>query len=352
MKTDPNHDLDNILQQLTPKGSYNLVKNFKSGSDAMTLLVDQDGELVVKKVVPKKLEHRLRNQYLWLYKHREHDHIVRILTEHRSKNHYAIDIEYRSDNTPLFEYIHTRSIEEAVAILDILWSYMFEHVYNLMEIDLHENERDTYIADRLEKKLAHASSMNVDLAAAMQGDKIIVNGEVLDNYHVVMNRIRNNKKAWQDVATYRASNPIHGDLTVDNILVDTSINRPLLIDPSDDNQIQGPVLDFGRHIQSLLYGYEFLNTDNEPVRFIQENNMVAINFQDLRSLQYKRLYEHIANTIIPKYLEEAERHAVLFHVGLFYGRMLAHRVDINPDNVLKFYGISVKALNDFITQYE
>ncbi len=352
MKTSTDQDLNHILQQVAPNGGLSLVKNFKSGSDAMTVLVEQDGKFIVKKIVPKELEHRLRNQYLWLHKHREHERVVRVLGEHRAENHYAIDIEYCEDNMPFFEYVHANSFEEAAAILDELWNYMFSRVYNLEEIRLHENERDSYIADRLEKKLEHASSANADLAAAMKGDKIRVNDEAFDNYHVVMRRIKNNKRAWEDVATFRASSAIHGDLTIDNILVDISVNKPLLIDPSDDNQIQGPVLDFGRHMQSLLYGYEFLNTDNEPVQLTRDNGMVAINFQDQRSSQYEQLHNHVVNEIMPKYLEEAERRAVLFHVGLFYGRVLAHRVTINPDNVLKFYGTSIKALNKFIEQYE
>jgi hypothetical protein len=56
--------------------------------------------------------------------------------------------------------------------------------------------------------------------------------------------------------------------------------------------------------------------------------------------------------IVPKYLSEPELRSLPFHVGLFYGRVLAHRVVIQPDNVLKFYGMSVKYLNDFIAQYD
>ena len=125
----------------------------------------------------------------------------------------------------------------------------------------------------------------------------------------------------------------------------------MLIDPSDDNQIQGRVLDFGRHMQSLLCGYEFLNLDDEPVKLVRNNDTVAISFQDRRSARYEQLHNHLVSKIMPKYLKEAEHRAVMFHVGLFYGRVLAHRVAINPDNVLKFYGTSVKAFNNFIEQY-
>ena len=55
---------------------------------------------------------------------------------------------------------------------------------------------------------------------------------------------------------------------------------------------------------------------------------------------------------MPRRLSPAEQRSVLFHVGLFYGRMLTHRVAINPGTVLKYYGVCIQALNRFLEQYE
>jgi hypothetical protein len=55
---------------------------------------------------------------------------------------------------------------------------------------------------------------------------------------------------------------------------------------------------------------------------------------------------------MPRHLSVAEQRSVLFHVGLFYGRMLTHRVAINPGTVLKYYGVCIQALNRFLDQYE
>lgn len=65
-----------------------------------------------------------------------------------------------------------------------------------------------------------------------------------------------------------------------------------------------------------------------------------------------QLAEHVVSLVMPKYFKVSKQRAVLFHVGLFYGRLLTHRVAINADNVLKFYGTSIKALNQFIEQYD
>lgn len=346
------HSLSQALHEAEVKGDFSLVKYFKGGSDAITVLALKQDKLFVRKIVPIEYMDRLRSQHAWLNKRKDFEHIVNVLGEQEAAHFYAIDLEYRPNNISLFEYAHARSLKESTAILDEVWSYMFEHVYKLAGLKRHANNRDEYVDNRFEKRIEKAAVVSADLHTAMQGDKIYVNGELLDNYHTVMRRIKLNKQAWDDVATYRASSAIHGDLTVDNILVDTVKDTPILIDPSDDNQIQGPVLDFGRHMQSLFFGYEFLNLDDEAVKLRTKEGISEINFHENRSARYMQLAEHVVNVIMPKYLKDSEQRAVLFHVGLFYGRLLTHRVAINPDNVLKFYGTSIKALNQFIEQYE
>ncbi len=345
------HNLSRVLHKIEVAGELSLVKFFKGGSNAITMLALQGDRLFVKKIVPPEYRDRLRNQYLWLKKHGNLSKIVKVEDEQTTDSYYAIDLEYRPKNIPFFEYLHDRPLKASAKILDEMWAYLFKNVYKLGPLEQHTKERDEYIKDRLENKLKQAAEASADLTAAMQPEKIIVNGEMYDNLLVVLKRIKKHKQAWQDLATYRASTAVHGDVTIDNILVDMQNEQPLLIDPSDDNQIRGPVLDFGRHIQSLAMGYEFLCFDDEPVELIP-GDIPAIHFHDLRSARYMHLYNHVIKEIVPKYLSEAEQRAIMFHVGLFYGRVLAHRVVINPENVLKFYGVSVKALNEFIAQYD
>jgi len=347
------HNLSRVLHKIEVAGELSLVKFFKGGSNAITMLALQRDTLFVKKIVPPEYTDRLRNQYLWLKKREKLQKVVKVLDEQMTDTHYAIDLEYRPDNISLFEYVHSRSLKQSTEKLDEVWAYVNKHIYQLKPLKLHTKERDAYIKDRLENKVTQAAKVNEELNAALQAEEIIVNGEHLENFHQVLERIKKHPQAWKDLATYKASTAIHGDLTIDNILVDTAKDEMLLIDPSDDNQIRGPILDFGRHIQSLMYGYEFLNFDDDPVTMhYNDNGVPVINFRDQKSARYMQLQHHVEKNIIPKYLSEEEQRSVLFHVGLFYGRMLAHRVVINSTNVLKYYGVSVKALNEFINQYD
>lgn len=346
------HRLSQVLHRLEVNGNVSLVRFFKGGSNAVTILAVRDGEMFVKKMVPLEYAHRLKNQYDWLVERAAHPELVTVLREVRADDHYAIDLEYRPQSVPLFDYVHENPFVDGAAKLDELWDYMYRDVYDLGSVEEHPELRDAYVAERLVERLRTAAATHHGLAEVMAAERITVNGHVFDNLDRVLERIRGTEQAWQDLASYRTSGSIHGDLTVDNVLVDLPSRDVLVIDPSDDNQIRGPVIDFARHMQSLLYGYEFLNEDETPVVLGSRDGLPEIVYRNNRSARYSELADHVVSTIMPRHLTPGEQRAVLFHVGLFYGRMLTHRVVINPDNALKYYGVCIQALNRFIEQYD
>ncbi|MCZ2829745.1 lysylphosphatidylglycerol synthase domain-containing protein [Modestobacter sp. VKM Ac-2986] len=344
--------LSQVMHRLEVNGNVSLVQFFKGGSNAVTLLATSGGELFVKKMVPTEHAHRLKNQYDWLAERADHPLLVTVLREEHADDHYAIDLEYRPSSVPLFEYVHEQPLAESAAKLAQVWDYMYGRVYDLGELEEHPDVRDDYVSERFVRRVQAAAESHPALAEAMKSDRILVNGQELDNFATILDRITANETAWRDLATYRTSAHIHGDLTVDNILVDLPTRDVLVIDPSDDNQVRGPIIDFARHMQSLLYGYEFLNEDESPVLLGARDGMPEITYRDDRSARYAELADFVSTEVIPRHLSVAEQRSVLFHVGLFYGRMLTHRVVINSGTVLKYYGVCLQALNRFLDQYD
>jgi hypothetical protein len=344
--------LSQVLHRLEVSGNVSLVQFFKGGSNAVTLLATDGTELFVKKMVPLEHAHRLKNQHDWLAERADHHQLVTVLRETHAEDHYAIDLEYRPSSVPLFEYVHENPLEESQAKLAEVWDYMYGRVYQLGPVEQQEQLRDDYVGERFVLRVRAAAEQHSGLAEAMKGEQIVVNGQLLDNFDRILDRIQGNEAAWRDLATFQSSSHIHGDLTVDNILVDLPTRDVLVIDPSDDNQVRGPVIDFGRHMQSLLYGYEFLNEDATPVVLGWSDGSPEITYRDDRSARYAELADFVNTVVMPKHLSVAEQRSVLFHVGLFYGRMLTHRVVINPGTALKYYAVCVQALNRFLDQYE
>jgi hypothetical protein len=344
--------LSQVMHRLEVKGNVSLVRFFKGGSNAVTLLATNGhGELFVKKMVPPEYAHRLKNQYDWLAERADHGELVTVLREQRADDHYAIDLEYRPSSVPLFEYVHENPISESAAKLGQVWAYMYERVYDVGALEHRPDIRDDYVSERFVMRVRAAADSHPALAEALKGERIVVNGRELDNFDRVLARIQSHETAWDDLATFRQSAHIHGDLTVDNILVDLPSRDVLIIDPSDDNQLRGPVIDFARHMQSLLYGYEFLNDDEDPVVLGEQDGVAEITYRDARSARYEELADFVTTEIMPRRLTVTEQRSVLFHVGLFYGRMLTHRVAINSGTVLKYYGVCIQALNRFLDQY-
>ena len=345
--------LSQVMHRLEVTGNVSLVRFFKGGSNAVTLLATSaSAGLFVKKMVPPEHAHRLKNQHEWLAARADHPELVTVLREHSAEDHYAIDLEYRPSSIPLFEYLHQQPFTAGASRLEEVWRYMYERVYELGPLEHRPDLRDEYVSERLVLRVRAAAESHPALAEAMKSDRIVVNGREMDNFDRVLARIQGTEQAWKDLATFRPSGSIHGDLTVDNVLVDLPAHQVLVIDPSDDNQVRGPVIDFARQLQSLLYGYEFLNEDDDPVVLGMQGAWPEVVYRDSRSARYAELAEFVTTQVMPRHLEVAEQRSVLFHVGLFYGRMLTHRVAINPGTVLKYYGASIQALNRFLEQYE
>ncbi len=346
--------LSQVMHRLEVKGNVSLVRFFKGGSNAVTLLAtNASGELFVKKMVPPEHAHRLKTQHDWLAERGDHRQLVTVLREQHAEDRYAIDLEYRPSSVPLFEYVHENSFREGAAKLAEVWDYMYSRVYDIGPLEYRPDLRDDYVTERFVLRVRTAAESHPALSEALKGEHICVNGRELDNFDRVLRRIQANESAWEDLATFRSSAHIHGDLTVDNILVDLPTRDVVVIDPSDDNQVRGPVIDFARHLQSLLYGYEFLNDDEDPVVLdARDDGMPRITYRDARSARYAELADFVTTQVMPRQLSPAEQRSVLFHVGLFYGCMLTHRVAINPGTVLKYYGVCIQALNRFLEQYD
>ncbi|SEO70326.1 lysylphosphatidylglycerol synthase domain-containing protein [Trujillonella endophytica] len=345
--------LSQVMHRLEVDGNVSLVRFFKGGSNAVTLLATNgSGELFVKKMVPLEHAHRLKNQHTWLAERVDHEQLVTVLRERTAVDHYSIDLEYRPSSVPMFEYVHENSLAESEAKIAELWEYMYDRVYSIEPPAYRPDVRDDYVAERFVLRVRAAARSHPALAEALKGDRIVVNGHEMDNFDRVLDRIQRAPGAWDDLAVFQPSSHIHGDLTVDNILVDLPGRDVLVIDPSDDNQLRGPVIDFARQMQSLAYGYEFLNEDEEPVLLSEQDGVPEITYRDARSARYAELADFVTTEIMPRRLLPAEQRAVLFHVGLFYGRMLTHRVAINSGTVLKYYGVCIQALNRFVEQYD
>jgi len=344
------NDLARVLHRLEMAGELSLVKFFKGGSDAITILVLSKDKLFVKKIIPLEYQDRLKAQYDWLKKHQKLKYLVRVLGEQRTKDYYAIDLAYDSENIPFFEYIHSNSLPQSKEVVKTAWTYLFKRIYDDdKKIGFYPKKRDAFIEKHIFGCIEKAMAASPDLRRAIKPERITINGQEYDNLYQIMEKIKQHPQASKDIATFRLTDTVHGDMTIDNILVSPRTNKPLIIDPAPDgNIINGPVFDMGKLAQSFYCGYEFLFRNNDPVTL---NSDGSINYRDHRSAIYTKMWSYLRKELAPQYLSESEQRALLFHAAALHIRVLKHRVYINPGNVLQFYATGVRTLNAFLDQY-
>ena len=232
------NDLAKVLHKIEVAGELSLVRFFKGGSDAITILVLKDGGLFVKKIIPPKYRDRLKAQYDWLRRHEKMKYLVNVLDEQDTKDYYAIDLEYDPKNIPFFEYAHHSSLAESKDVLEKVWKALYRHLYsNVGKPEYDPAARDAYIEKHIDGCVEKAASAHGELARLLEQPTISINGKEYDNLQTVMARIKANKQAWKDLATYAHASDVHGDPSIDNILVNPNSGKPLIIDPAPDGNI-------------------------------------------------------------------------------------------------------------------
>lgn len=345
------NSLSRIVHQLELSEGFKLVKYFKGGSDAITILALQEGEEVVKKIIPLEFEDRLKAQYDWLKQHNNTPGIVRVLNEEHTGQYYAIDMEYDPDNEMFYDFIHQNPLSRSKAVLDEVWVSLTDTLYKKTAKEAYyPNERGAFVRKHIFGCLEKASAVNPELARAAAPEKITINGRSYDNLFQIIDKIKRHPQAWRDIATFRQSAAVHGDVIVDNLLVSRKTKKVLIIDPAPDgNILNGPVFDFGKNLQSLHCGYETLLRDEDPVVLADGD---TINYRDYSSDKYHALSKYVRQELAPRYLTESEQRALLFHAATLYIRRLKHQVYYTPGNALKFYAVGVKTFNEFLAQYE
>lgn len=344
-------NLAQALHELDVRGEIDLIRFFRGGSRAVTALIRVDGVTMVRKLVPITDQSQLKAQYEWLERYNTVPSIVRVLGARTRDDYYEIDLEFNPMASSGFSYVHTHSLAECHLVLEKVWETLYSRVYSIGEPSSYPDLLDTYIRKHLVARVEAAATQHEDLASALKPALIRIGGIDLLNFGTVLLAIRENPRCMADLGRFRRSPVVHGDLTIDNLLVDAD-DTPLIIDP-DSKDLRGPVVDFGRLFQSLWGGYEFLNSDDSPPAYTRadDTSRAEIAYLDLRSARYKELASWLWEFAAQKLTEE-ELRALPFHVGLFYGRMLTHRVLIDPRTALTYYAKCVEFLNVFYRQYQ
>lgn len=340
-----NLEVARLVHQQEVCGKTKLLKTFKGGSNALTILVwnEEIGRECVRKITLPQHAGKLESQYNWIRERQALGNVPEIVGSEKSLNSYWLDLKYEKNFIPFFEHIHASNISESKKILDEVIGYVNKKVYlNGTEIDSRE-DLNHYIRTKIMDKINDCLALNRYLVSVIDYPRIVINGKIYDNFSVIMDKITGDERIMKTLSKYRKT-PLHGDLTIDNIIVHG--DEFILLDPNDENYISDPIVDYGKLYQSLHSGYEFLILLKKS-----DFRGNAISFEENISSKYSELFRHLERNLAG-YLTPERFKLIKFHEAVHYFRMLTYKAKINPETFLVFYAIAIRLLNEFHDEYK
>ena len=334
---------DYVKRFLQMNRGITILEDYSAGSNATTMLCMDTQSTFYRKYAFGKDGAKLAEQLDWLRAQQGRLPLCDILRSEEADGCCWYDMVYDPQAVGLFRYLHSNPVEKSTAILREVLDTLEEKLYRPTARPADMEKIEQYIDKKVDanlQKLRDARSLRELMAA----DTIWVNGVEYKNLHQL---------AWlfdrERLKTLFAADPvgtIHGDLTIENIIcrLNPGANGGwYLIDPNTGNLHESPFLDYGKLLQSLHGGYEFMMMT--PRCTVQENH---IDFQLTRSAAYDTLFEAVCDDLRAR-CGAAGLHSILAHELIHWLRLMPYKLNKDKKRAPMFYAGLVMVANDLNT---
>lgn len=334
--------VDDIVSTRSTTDSICHTKTFKCSSNTLTLLVTYPDRSLVRKTASGPAVKKLQTQYHWLTARQQFPYIPKVLDANYSSGVFSFDMEYDPNYVHFFDFIHGNKLTKSKNLLVEMLSFLTAEIYVDPEPAYSRENLLTYLDEKLFERVHISTLLVPQLKQLQRYDRLQINGRSYENFGGIAARISQDTAIMDLLARYDHC-AIHGDLTIENILVQPA--SFLLLDPNDENYISSPVVDYAKIYQSLHSGYEFLcRLDNVSV------NENTITFTDAVSKEYSDLYRFLESQLV-HYLSPESFGTIKFHEAIHFARLLPYRAAADKTTVSVFYAVMVKLLNEFYLEF-
>lgn len=323
-----------------------ILRDYSAGSNATTMLcVDNEKNFFRKYAIGTEGD-KLYQQVEWLLKHKNILPLCEIIKYEKDSEYCYYDMVYESSAVGMFEYAHSMPKEKAWCILQEVMQ-CFESV--LYKVDL-RNADETTINKYIDSKVKSNIDKIVNakyLKPLMDYEDIIINGRKYKNLPYYFKYL--NKKHLYGIFKEDTYSAIHGDLTIENIICRRNTDGQddwYIIDPNTGNVHDSSNLDYGKLLQSIHGGYEFLMaTQNVEV------NRNCINFTFTKSEAYTYLFNSLDEYMNREFSYERVK-SIYYHEIIHWLRLMPYKIEKNGKRVLLFYAGMLMVMNDVVEKFE
>lgn len=320
-----------------------VLRLFHGGSGAVTALVEVDDHIRVRKYADGPVAQKLDVQYKWIETNSNELPMVKIVGSQMLENSMFYDMEWVGSSRDMYEAVHTEPVEVSRQLLDEITEKITAfHTANAKESASYE-----VVASYIESKVCgNFQKIKARLLEIFDEPFVSVNGQSL---RVEVFKAFETKDWMMSRLIDRRQSAIHGDLTVENILVRAASDGTLdwfLIDPNPENIFDSPYIDFAKLLQSLHLGYESLNR-NAKASLVGKK--IAVNMHV--SLQYSELYQHFVEQFRTRFGDAALKE-IFLHEMVNYLRLIPYQYDRDPMRGLAFFACFCILLQDYDKAFE
>ena len=311
-----------------------VLRRFKGGSFAETLLVEDDEKLFVRKRVSKRENltlgySKLKNQFRTLERFSrmtQGDLVAGLYGEHDNTIEYSYDMEYLPNHRLLSEC----DPDEREVALRTLLGVLGERVYaGGSRMGRSGTEwLETHLANKIYARLDTVLA-NPRLAPLVSAREITIDHETYPGLQALLTRVAVPEMMEKLAPT--AFSTVHGDLTFENVLYANGDVR--LIDMDGADFVDAPELDLGKLFQSIVARYEdWAHSDHPLFETIQHCDFTCHH----KATPQRRLQE-ICVEEWARILGTSEAHVTVkgqFYMGLHLLRMVPFRLKVSEEQAL------------------
>lgn len=287
------------------------LKNGQSSGANFFLYTFENQEFLRKSISGKTS--KLKEQFNWLKSLENNIHIPKVFNPKEESNSFSYDLPYYSkakNAHDLFAEGKLSSLSKVIEALDSLKSETSQ---------VTAEQADTYVKEKLLGKVHSCLAVDPDLSSRYP--------DVSD----ILNLLRNKTDSLATGENYN----IHGDATLENILIDEN-GKIILIDPNGENILSTHEVEFAKLFQSLNSHYEDLTSKKIDLS------------QALDRPEHALLVE--LKNIIKKRGGENSLRRVYFHEIIHLARLLPYKQKNQPELFELFFNLFINRSRQFLSE--
>ena len=338
-----NNNREYVNQYLEINRDISIIRDYSAGSNATTMLCMDNDKTFFRKYAFGKDGDKLYDQIQWIEKYKDILPLPEIIKQQKNEGYCFYDMPYYSSTVGFFEYIHSMPIEKSWEKLEGAINALESSIYQVDRRGADSKTIEAYVEGKVDKNLRTIKEAAV-IRPLLKYSKIYVNGVEYDNLPVLEKYLE--KKRLKNIFKKDSYSVIHGDMTIENIVCKQDDDQFYIIDPNTGNVHESPNLDYGKLLQSLHGGYEFLMATREV-------NVSAnkIDFVHINSSVYKLMYRKLHEFMMSEYGKDRVK-SIYYHEVIHWLRLLPYKIAKDGKRALLFYAGLVVVLNDVVKMFE